>query len=330
MNGLVLLTGANGHLGRTVASLLVNQGWRVRGLVLPNEKAPFLEAAGVSIVRGDVRDRASLLPLFKDLPPEGAVVIHAAAVIDITSAVSKMAYEVNVQGTKNMVQLALMRPISRFIHVSSVHAIPEAPNGNLICETKRFSARQVEGGYAKTKAEASRYVMMAVDKWGLPAIILHPAGIIGPGDTGSNNIVSVLRSYLEGRIPACPRGGYNLVDVRDVAAAVIAAIHHGRVGETYILSGNHWEFRQLFTLIRQITGRGRRCAAVPMWLARLAAPLLEKTALRQHRRPLVTPYSLRALASNDNFTHEKATRELGFSPRPLYATLTDTLASLQA
>lgn len=325
MERLYILTGAGGHLGRTIAGLLRAQGARVRGLVLPEEEAPFLAEMGTEVIRGNVCEPASLRPLFEGSEGLEVVVIHAAAVIDITQHATKRAFAVNVEGTRNMVNLALERGVHRFIHISSVHAIPEAPCHRQIRETKRFSADAVEGGYAKTKAEASAYVMAAVKKRGLPGLILHPSGIMGPGDSGTNNVVEAVRSYLQGRLPACPRGGYDLVDVRDVAAAAIAAADKGRTGETYILSGRHYEFTQIFSMIRNITGKGRRCPVVPIWMARVAAPILEKRAERKKCKPLITRYSLATLASNDNFSHEKASRELGFWPRDIYETLRDTV-----
>ncbi|MGD9559235.1 MAG: SDR family NAD(P)-dependent oxidoreductase [Oscillospiraceae bacterium] len=330
MDRIYLITGASGHLGRHITAQLLAQGARIRVLLLPGEKAPQLQAANLDIVRGDVRDAESLRPLFAGLAGRQVVVIHAAGIIDITSNVSPRAFQVNVQGTQNMVRLALQHQVWRFIHISSVHAIPEPAAGRQITEVAHFSPEEVSGGYAKTKAEASQYVMDAIHSQGLPGVILHPSGIIGPQDAGNNNVVAVIKGYLSGRFPACPRGGYNLVDVRDVAAACLAAVDKGAVGEGYILSGHHAEFNQIFAMLRAITGqRKKRQPVVPLWMAKLAAPLLEKNALRKKEKPLVTRYSLATLASNDNFSHEKASRQLGFWPRELYTTLEDTVAWLR-
>ena len=326
---IVLLTGANGHLGRNIVQQLAAQGVRVRGLVLPGEKAPLLEEDNIEIVRGDVTDPGSLQPLFAGLENREVVVIHTAAVIDISSKVTQRARRVNVDGTKNVVALALQHKVHRFIHVSSVHAIPEAAGRRTIRETKDFSPDTVSGSYAKTKAEASAFVMQQIQENGLPGVIMHPSGIAGPLDSGTNNIVAAIKGYLNGRIPACPRGGYDIVDVRDVAAACISAIDGGRVGETYILSSRHYEFTELFAMLREVTGKKKkRCPVIPIWIARLAAPVLERSAKRKKELPLITPYSLETLASNDNFCHEKASRELGFWPRDIYETLQDTVAWL--
>ncbi len=330
LNRIVLITGANGHLGRNLVKLLTAQGVRVRGLVLPGEKAPMLEENNIEIVRGDVTDPASLRPLFAGLENREVVVVHTAAVIDISSKVTQRARRVNVDGTKNVVALALEYGVHRFIHVSSVHAIPVPAGRRTIVETKEFSPGIVSGSYAKTKAEASAFVMRQIKENGLPAVILHPSGIAGPLDSGTNNIVAAIKGYLNGRIPACPRGGYDIVDVRDVAAACASAIDSGRVGETYILSNRHYEFSELFAMLREVTGKKKkRCPVVPIWMAKLAAPVLERSAKRKKQPPLITPYSLEALSSNDNFSHQKASRELGFWPRDIYETLQDTVAWLR-
>ncbi len=324
----IIVTGAAGHLGRHIVQLLRRQGEAVRALALPGEDASMLEEAGAAVYRGDVCSPEQLAPLFAGLRKGEAVVIHAAGIIDIGAAVSPKTRLVNVGGTRNMIECALAAGARRFLYVSSVHAIPEAPGHRCIRETKHFSPDTVRGGYAKTKAEASALVMEAVEKRGLDGILLHPSGIIGPMDSGSNHIVAALRAYLEGKLPACPKGGYDLVDVRDVAAACVAAIDRGRVGEGYILSGRHYEMREIFRITRELVGRGGRCPAIPVWLARAAAPFLQWQAKRKKKRPLVTPYSLDTLNSNDHFSHEKASRELGFWPRDICDTLADTAAWL--
>lgn len=327
MKRTYIITGANGHLGHIITQKLLEQGHTVRGLLLPGEKMPFEPGAGFTAYYGDVRNPTTLQPLFEGLGGQQVVVIHAAAIIDIQSSqVSPLAHDVNVNGTKNMVKLALAHHVYRFIHVSSVHAIPELPENRTIHEVKRFSPRLVEGGYAKTKAEASQYVLASVRRDKLPAIILHPSGIIGPQDHGSNNSVAAIQGFLEGSIKACPKGGgYDFVDVRDVADACLTAVDKGRIGETYILSGRHYRMQDIFEMIRAITGQNGRCHILPMWLVKAAAPLMEKWAKHKKKTPLITSYSVYTLTSNGNFSHDKASRELGFWPRDIYETLKDTI-----
>lgn len=330
MKDLFILTGANGHLGRTVSQLLTDNAKKVRGLILPGENVDLLQKMGVEVVFGDVTNKESLQPLFADASGQRIILIHMAAIIDIISHVSPVMHSVNVDGTKNVVDAALEHKVDKFIYVSSVHAIPEKKDHEKIYETKIFSSDLVVGGYAKTKAEASAYVMECVEREGLPAIILHPSGILGPGNSGNNHIVAVIKAYIEKRLPASIQGGYNLVDVRDVAKAILSAVEKGRVGETYILSGHHCGIPTVLKAVSIITGTGpHHCPAIPIWLARLAAGFVEKAAMRNNQRPLFTRYAVDTLNANDNFSREKASTELDFHPRNIFRTLEDTIAWLE-
>lgn len=329
MKRTYILTGAGGHLGRNIVTLLKQRGANIRALLLEGEALlPPLDS-GVEIFRGDVRRPETLNALFEGLEASEKVVVHAAAIIDIKSETSPLLYDVNVNGTRNVAEAALRHGVHRFLHVSSVHAIPEAENRRMICEAEQFSPEWVEGGYAKTKAEASALILDYVRRRGLPAVILHPSGILGPMDSGHNHLVTSLREYVNGHIPACPKGGYDLVDVRDVADGVLRAAEHGRVGEAYILSGRYYEMRDVFAMVSALLRRRFRCPSIPRWLALAVAPLMEKWNVRRGKQPLVTRYSVFALTSNANFSHEKASRELGYWPRDLYDTLVDTLAELR-
>ena len=131
-----------------------------------------------------------------------------------------------------------------------------------------------------------------------------------------------------GKLPACVRGGYDLVDVRDVAAGCVRAALHGRSGECYILSNRHYEVRELLELARRCGG-GRRLPVLPAWMAKAAVPFIRLYARGVHRRPLYTRYSLHTLQSNDRFSHDKATAELGFFPRDIARTVADTVLWLR-
>lgn len=324
MERVYIITGVYGHLGSTIARKLCERGVRVRGLVFAGERPTDPEGIDIEEVPGDIRDKASLRPLFEGLENYEKVVIHAAAVVDIHSTVLPITREVNVDGTKNIAELAREYGVWRFLHISSVHALPESPESRVISETKDYSADAVVGGYAKTKAEASRYIMGQIDL-GLPAIILHPSGIIGPHDNGRNNAVRSIINFVNKRLPGSPRGGYDFVDVRDVADACIAAVDKGRVGEPYIICNRNYEMGEVFNMSSRITGLRARGSWVPTWLAKAVSPFTEWVANHKKKAPLVTSYSLHALAANDRFSHEKASVELGYWPRDMVDTLRDTL-----
>lgn len=325
MNKLYIITGANGHLGNTIIKLLKNRSVKIRGLILPEEQI-LQENQQIEYIRGDIRDRESLLPLFANLGNQEVYLIHTAGLIDISQGVSEALYEVNVNGTRNILSLCREFAVKRLLYVSSVHAIPEKSSHCVLKEINHFSPLKVTGGYAKTKAKATQEVLNAA-KDGLDAVVVHPSGILGPYDYSHNHLVQMVSDYMRGRLPACVKGGYDFVDVRDVALGCLLALEKGKKGECYILSNRHYEIREVLQMVRGIYG-GRKLPVLPVWMANAAAPIIQQLARWKKTRPLYTKYSLHTLLSNDKFSHDKATLELGYMPRDLIETIRDTLAFL--
>lgn len=321
MEKTYLVTGACGHLGGTLVRLLERTGAQVRGLRIPSEQAR--NRAHVTYYPGDVRDRDSLRPLFRGLADREVVVFHTAAIVDISGEVTPQMHDVNVNGTKNILALCREYGVKRLVYVSSVHAIPEKDGYAVLREVDRFSPQQVTGGYAKTKAEATQAVLDAAAQ-GLDAVVVHPSGILGPFDGTGNHLVQLVKEYAGGKLPACVKGGYDFVDVRDVAAGCLAAAEKGRSGQCYILSNRHYEVQEVLAMAKTLC-HGRRLPVLPMWMAQAAEPLLGWVAKVKKQRPLYTKYSLYTLRSNDRFDHGKATAELGYRPRDLRQTVRDTL-----
>ncbi len=320
MSGRYIVTGAAGHVGGTILRLLRERGDETTGLLLPSEH-PVVEGDNISYVHGDVRQIDTLRPLFQGMRNEDTAVIHTAGMISISSELPEQLHAVNVVGVKNMLRLCREYGVGRFVYTSSVHAIPELPAPQIIREAEQFSPALVDGGYAKTKAEASQLVMDAANA-GLPAVIVHPSGILGPYDYGHNHLLQLVADYIKGRLSVCVKGGYDFVDVRDVAQGCLLAAEKGRAGQCYILSGHYLSVRDLLTEVGRHCGRKPPVVA-PYVLAKLASPLIEWIAKRRGTRPLYTRYALSTLVTNSNFSSEKAQRELGYRPRKAGETISD-------
>lgn len=326
-NPLFIVTGAMGHLGNTIIHKLAEDGARVRGFILPNDNTIHFSAAQAEMVEGDVCRPESLEPLFAGTEGEDVILIHTAGIVSIASKYQQKVYDVNVQGTKNIVDACLRHHVKKLVHVSSVHAIPEGKKGDLIREADHFDPADVHGLYAQTKAEATQYVLNSA-KQGLDASVVHPSGIIGPGDYGHGHLTQLVMDFLDGRLTACVKGGYDFVDVRDVTDGILRCVDAGRPGECYILSGAFCPVEELLRMLSELSGHKRVRTVLPLWFAKATAPLSEVYYRLKKQPPLYTAYSLYTLGSNANFTHEKATRELGYQPRPLSDTLRDTIAWL--
>lgn len=323
-----LVTGATGFLGRTVVELLAAMGARVTALALPGDPAAKALSKGVKVVFGDVCNRDSLRVFFQDCG-KNACVIHCAGMVSIRTRPGSQLRRVNVDGTSNVLALCRRYDAGKLVYVSSVHAIPEQQKGRVTIEVRDFSPQQVSGAYAKSKAEATAMVLNAASN-GLNACVVHPSGILGPGDTAMGSMTNMIASFCKGKLPMGVRGGYDFVDVRDVARGIISCCDLGRTGECYILSGEYVSIPQMLNLLARETGRKPVRFLAPAWVARAAAPFAEGISLLCHEKPYFTPYAISVLHSNGRFSYEKAAGALGYTPRPFLSTLRDTLTWLKA
>lgn len=276
MKKVFIITGANGFLGNNIVRKLVeDKDTEVRALVLPNDKANALEGLNCKIYKGDVTKKDSLNDIFKiEESNVELYVIHCAAIVYIKSKYNPKVYEVNVNGTKNIIEKVLEKN-AKLVYVSSVHAITEKPNNEIITEIKDFDFNKVEGQYAKTKAKIAKYVLEMVE---------------------------------EKKLNAC---------------------YMGKRGQCYILSNRYVEIKELLDIISEVRNTKKIKLILPMWLAKLTAPLLEVYYSILKQPPLYTRYSLYTLGSNSNFSNEKAQRELNYKNRELRKTIKDIIIWLK-
>lgn len=327
MNNIYIITGASGHLGGVILRLLLDQidsNDEVRCLSLENDT--IANNKKITQIIGDLRKKESLIPLFDNPENKNIYVIHSAGIVSIERKLSSQLYEVNVQGTINLLQLSKEFTIKRFIYISSVHAIPEKKNFELITEVNNFNPDSVSGAYAKTKAMASQYCL-DYSKLGLDVILLHPSGILGPYGSTNNYLIQMIDDYIHNRIPACIKGGYDFVDVRDVAKGCLLALNKGHGGECYILSNHYYTIKEIFKMIDSLT-HSRKKITLPIWTGKICAPFFYLYSLIKKERPLYTSYMLYTLSSNSNFSHQKATAKLGYTTTPIIDTIKDTILYL--
>lgn len=331
-NTIYLVTGAAGLLGGHIVSQLLKQGYPVRGFILPSDKERFPESLpGLTYISGDVCNPESLDALFpKDAKEETRelIMIHCAGLISIYGGKSPTVYAVNVGGTKNVISACIKHHVKRLVYVSSVHAIPELPAHTVMKEIDSFSPERVIGYYAKTKAEATQNVLDSTKK-GLDTIIVHPTGIIGPTTHPVGSLMHMISHYTRKGMPIAVRGGYDFVDVRDVAAGVIKAAQKGKSGECYILSNRFVSLKELFTELSRAANQKRPKFFLPAWIAKCAAPFAQLHYKCWKKTPVFTPYAMYTLTSNGNFSHEKASRDFGYHPRPLRQTVRDMILQIK-
>lgn len=321
-----LVTGATGFLGRTVIEELVRRRTRVYALVLHDDPYINLLPKEVHAVIGDVCVKSSLTDFFADAGSRTCV-IHCAGIVSVASRPDPKLYQVNVGGTWRILRQCMERNVGKLVYVSSVHAIPEKPKGCVMTEDCKFSLGLVDGDYAKSKASATELVLKAVER-GLNASIVFPSGIIGPGDIQGGSFTSMVKAYLAGKLPFAVCGGYDFVDVRDVANGLLACSESGEPGKGYILSGHHVTIRRMLQVIGTAAKRRYRPICLPLGLAKLAAPYYERRSLKDRKPLFYTPYSVSVLASNGQFSHAAASERFAYHPRPVEDTLRDMTAWL--
>jgi len=229
---MIVVTGATGHIGNVLVRELLSRGENVRVVIPPFEDTTPLDGLKVEMVEGDVRQVDSLIQAFK----EGDVVYHLAGIISILPGKSKLLYQVNVMGTRNVVGACLKTDVRRLVYTSSIHAIAEPPHGTAIDETLPFDPDRAIGEYDRSKAQATLEVLKAVQQ-GLDAIIVCPTGVVGPYDFKLSEMGQLFIDFAKKKLKAYIDGAYDFVDVRDVAIGHILACEKGHTGESYILSG---------------------------------------------------------------------------------------------
>ena len=316
-----LVTGATGFLGRAVVEELVRRRAQVYALVLHNDPYIDLLPKEVHTDIGDVCDKSSLADFFAGADSRTCV-IHCAGIVSVASRPGPRLYQVNVGGTWKVLRQCMEHGVGKMLYVSSVHAIPEKPKGCIITEDCEFSPGLVDGDYAKSKATATALVFDAAER-GLNASIVFPSGIIGPGDLQGGSFTSMAKSFLAGKLPLAVRGGYDFVDVRDVAAGILACSESGEPGKGYILSGHYVTIRRMLQVIGTAAKRRYRPICLPLGLAKLAAPYYERRSLKDRKPLFYTPYSVSVLASNGRFSHAAASERFAYQPRPMEETLRD-------
>lgn len=317
---LTTVTGATGHVGGNLVRALLAEGRKLRCLVRPEDDTRAIDGLDVEIVPGDIRDAAAVMRAFAG----AEVVYHLAARISIVGPEGGLVREVNVKGVENVVESCLANGVKRLVHFSSVHARKQEPLDQPVDETRTF-ADESAPAYDQSKAEGERRILAGVER-GLNAVMVNPSGVIGPLDFAPSRMGHVFLDLAHGSLPALIGGGFDWVDVRDVARGALSAESKGRTGERYLLTGHWVAVRDLAEQWATISGVPAPKMNTPMWLARASAPFALWYAKALRSEPLFTPESLVALRANKVMRHDKAERELGYAPRPFAESLQDIYA----
>jgi len=313
---VTVVTGASGHVGANTVRALVARGRSVRAMIHVDRRA--LEGLDIETVRGDVLDPASLDKAF-----EGAdTVFHLAASISLSD--NRKMKMVNAVGTKNVVEACLRKRVGRMVHFSSIHAVAYSAGRDLIDESSPLVASLDCSDYGRSKAGAEDQVRRGL-VGGLSTIIVRPTAMLGPHDYQPSFFGQVLLALARGKLPALIAGGFDWADVRDVVEGAIRAEETAPPGAEYLLSGHWATLRDIAEMVGGITNSRVPKLTCPLWLAGLAAPLATCFDRMTGRRPLFTSFSIDTIRKSERVSHQRASAELGYQPRPLQSSIEDTL-----
>lgn len=313
-----LVTGATGFLGSELTRQLVAAGADVRILRRDTSRLDLLgdTADEVEHAVGDVTDVGSLHAAMADVRQ----VYHAAAFVSLGGRRDReRLHRINVEGTANVVNAALAAGVERLAHTSSMAAFGRPEDAHrTIDETSEWRTSRVNTAYARSKYLAELEVFRGIAE-GLDAVLVNPALIFGAGRPGENTL-RIAEQVRDGKLPAVPTGGTNVVDVRDVAAGHRLAMERGRTGERYFLGSENLTWRAIIDALADAFDVPPPRRTLPPALAFTAGALAEALAFVTGGRPSLTREATRTASRFYRYDNRKAVEELGCSFRPFEET----------
>ncbi|MGO9410139.1 MAG: NAD-dependent epimerase/dehydratase family protein [Spirochaetia bacterium] len=313
----VALTGSTGHVGTALATLLCERGYSVRAVV--HKQTTGLEGLPLTTVEASLEDPESLRRAFAG----AQIVFHAAARISITRRDVPEVTKTNVTGTRNVIEACRAAGVRRLVHFSSIEAFSPKPLDSTLDEDRSLEDGRTGSPYALSKALAEIEVRKAIAD-GMDAVIVSPTAVVGPFDIRPSLMGRAIIAFGTGAIPMLIDGGYDWVDVRDVAEGALRAAERAPKGARYLLGGRWASMGEMVRLVCDVAGRRAPRMTCPYPLARIGAPFSALFSLLFAKEPLFTGYSLAALRGNRLISHQRAEREIGYKPRDLEETIRDT------
>lgn len=306
-----LVTGATGFVGAAVVRALIKTGVEVRVLARRDSDFSNLQQFKIDGVYGDLRDKESLR---KALTGCGQL-YHVAAHYALWARNPAIFYDVNVTGTKNLMEAARDVGTERIVYCSTIGAIGLPPGGGLGTEATPVSLEQMAGHYKRSKYLAEQEVLKLAQQ-GLPVVIVNPSAPVGEGDVKPTPTGQMIVEFMKGRMPAYIETGMNIVDVDDVAAGHLLAMQKGRIGERYILGTKNLMLRDIFEILSRLTGVNMPSVKLPRELILPLAYLNLAFSWVTGIPPRIPLEGVKMAKYKMHYDCSKAIRELGIPQTP--------------
>ncbi len=317
----ILITGGTGFLGSYIIKALIEKGYVVRA-IRRSSKLPFYIPKEifdkVDWVDGDILDVISLEEAMLGID----TVIHAAAIVSFHKKNKDWMYKVNVEGTANVVNMALEQNVKRLIHISSVAALGRTAHGGSVNEDRKWEESKLNTHYAKSKQKAELEVWRGISE-GLNAVIVNPSTILGYGDWNDGSCAIFKNIYEEFKWYAPGINGF--VDVEDAARAIVCILESDINEQRLIINGDNWAFKKLMDCIADNFGKKRPTRETTPFLLNLAWRIESFKSFFSGKKPLLTRESARVAISKTYFENKKLLAALpGFSFTPLEQAIKNT------
>jgi dihydroflavonol-4-reductase len=315
------VTGATGFIGASIARELIRDGHTVRALVRPGTSRKNIEGLSLEAWEGDLLAPDSLAAGIHGCD----LVFHTAADYRLWTRRPAAMYAANVEGTRAILEAALLAGVSRLVYTSSVGTLGNPGDGTPGDETTPVTFAEMVGDYKKSKFLAERVAEEYIPR-GLPLVIVNPSTPVGILDIKPTPTGKVFVDFLNREMPAYLDTGLNLIDVEDCARGHILAAEKGRIGEKYILGNKNLTLREIFSHLEEISGLSAPKVRLPYIPILLAAYVNEALSRLTGREPLIPLNGVLMARKLMFFDSSKAIRELGLPQTPVTEALTKAVA----
>jgi dihydroflavonol-4-reductase len=307
-----LVTGASGFIGSAVVRQLLARGRQVRAYVEPRADLRNLAGLDVEVVEGDVNDRQKIGAALEGCD----VLYHLAAIYKLWMKDPSIIYEVNVEGTKTVLWAAYKANLKKVVYTSSIAGVGVRPDGQPSDERVPFNVWHDANAYIRSKWLSERDALRFAAE-GLPLTIISPAFPFGERDVAPTPTGKIVLQLLRGQVPGYFDGGFNCVDVEDVARAHLLAEEKGKVGEKYIAGGHNVTYKEFFEVVARLAGLQAPRRKMPTRLVTSLAWALDRVADRTGKEPKLTYKDARWTTRKYFFDNSKVRSELGLAITPL-------------
>ena len=308
----VFVTGPDGLLGSNLLRSLLKRGYKVKAMVQPGNQSPTLEGLDIEKVEIDLLDIDSLIAAVEGCD----YLIHVAAITSVWPSKGDIYERINVTGTEHVIAAALKHKIERMIYVGSASSFGFGPQDQPGTEESPFKSAKYGLEYITSKRKAQIRVLEAVEKQGLPALVVNPTFMIGPYDSKPSSGAMIVAA-AKGKVPGYTSGGKNWVAVKDVAEGICQALEKGRVGQCYIMGHQNLSYKEALSIISTVVGRKPPKLPVPNFLVKMGG-FFGSTIAMITRKPPALSYPMAWISCDGHyFSPAKAVKELQMPQTPL-------------